>query len=292
MTLKKYIYVLMAGMLCFTSCSLNELPEFNDKDAFVAFDSSSMSVGEETGEVKIPVTLASIAGLSGTAEFAFDAAASTAKLGEHFTIKNSSNSLSFGSGSTTQYIEIGLIDNDDFTGDLSATFKIVSSSVNLGANVTCRLSIVDNEHPLLKILGTYSGNLTSYWEDVYSNVEIRFEKDEEDPSKVWISNLDPYFASYDYVAPDENFFYGIVNEDLTEIHIPVGQDMGYTAATITLQGLDNPDPDAGTELPAGGSIIIDVLEDGAKLKFRNAWGVHDGVEFWELYVGDAILTKR
>jgi len=292
MTLKKYIYILMAGMFCLNSCSLNELPKFNDKDAFVAFDNLSMNAGEETGEVKIPITLASIAGLSGTVDFEFDAAASTAKLGENFTIKNSSNTLSFESGSATQYIEIGLIDNDIFTGDLSATFKIVSSSVNLGANITCRLTIVDNEHPLLFILGTYTGNLDGVLEGVYPNTAIQFEKDEDDISKVWISNLDPYFASFGYVAPNYNLFYGIVNDDLTEIHIPVGQDIGYADATITLHGLDNPDPEAGTELPSSGSIIIDILEDGAKLKFRNAWGVHDGVEFWELYVGDAIFTKK
>lgn len=291
MTLKKYSYILLAGMLCLSSCSLNELPQFSDKDAFVAFDKLNMSAGEETGEAKIPVTLSSIAGMAGTVEFQFDAAASTAKLGENFTIKNSSTTLTFDSNNATQYIEIGLIDNDIFTGDLSAVFTLVSSSVNLGASTTCRLNIVDNEHPLLKILNTYKGTLNGYWGDVYSGVELVIEKDAEDISKVWIANMDPYFASFNYVAPECNYFFGVVNDEMTEIHIPIGQDMGYSDP-ISLQGFDDPDPDAGAELPSGGNIIIDILEDGAKIQFRNAWGVAASDGYWELFYGGATYSKK
>ncbi|MDR0574145.1 MAG: hypothetical protein LBG96_08985 [Tannerella sp.] len=295
MKLKKSIYysIAITGMFLLYACELNELPVFDDKDAFVAFDRSVINVAEESGEVKIPVTLTSLAGLSGTVTFEVDATASTAVAGENYYIRNSSNTLTFSQGAPTQYIEMTLIDNDVFTGDLSVTFKLTSSSINLGANLTSRVVIVDNEHPLLMILGTYGGKLTSFWEDVY-DAEITISKDESDIAKVWISNLDPYFASYGYVAPTYNYFYGVVNEEKTEIRIPVGQDIGYGSATVTLQSFDipNADPDADVPLPAGSSIVIEILEDGAKLKFPNSWGVAASDGFWELYNGGAVLNKN
>jgi hypothetical protein len=295
MKLKKTIYYSMAlaGMFLLHACELNEPPVFDDKDAFVAFDKSAMNVAEESGEVKIPVTLTSLEDMSGTVTFEVDEAASTAKAGESYSVKNGSNTLTFSPGAPTQYIELALIDNDVFTGDLSVTFKLTSSSINLGANVTSRIIIVDNEHPLLMILGSYGGKLVSFWGDEY-DAEITVSKDASDPTKVWISNLDPYFASYGYVAPTYNYFYGVVNEEKTEIRIPVGQDIGYSSATVTLQGFDipNADPDADMPLPAGSSIVVEILEDGAKLKFPYAWGVAADDGFWELYFGGATLSKN
>lgn len=288
----KFLYVLLAGLLALSSCELNNLPEFDDKDAFVAFDRLLINAPEESGEVRIPVTLSSLAGIAGTATFELDDAASTAKEGESYTIKNSSTTLTFSKDAPTQYIELGLIDNDLFTGDLSVTFKLTASSINLGANTTVRVVIVDNEHPLLFIMGTYSGKLTSYWEDEY-DAEITISKDESDASKVWIANLDPYFASYGYVAPNYNYFYGVVNDEKTEIRIPIGQNINYTSETILLNGLDSPNPDEGDFLPSGGFIIVEILDGGAQLRIPNAWGVADETpEFWELYLGGAVFTKE
>ncbi|MDR1646317.1 MAG: hypothetical protein LBS05_10980 [Tannerellaceae bacterium] len=292
MKLKKSIYMLVAGCCLFNSCDVNEMPTFDDKDAFVAFDRSTISVAEESGEVKIPVTLTSLAGVSGTVTFEVAAAASTAQEGESYTLKNASNTLTFSKEAPTQYIELNLIDNDLFTGDLSVTFTLTSASINLGANVTCRTIIVDNEHPLLMILGSYSGKMTSFWGDVY-DAEITIDKDASDASKVWISNLDSYFASYGYVAPTYNYFYGVVNEDKTEIRIPVGQDIGYGGDDVSLQGFDKADADPGADesMPAGSSIIVEILDGGAKLVFPNAWGVAAADGYWELYLGGAVLTK-
>jgi hypothetical protein len=292
MKLKKTIYsiALVAGMILLHACNLNEPPVFDDKDAFVAFDRGTMSVAEESGSVRIPVTLASLAGVSGTATFEVDAAASTAESGVNYSLSGS-NTLTFTADAPTQYIEMTLIDNDIFTGDLSVTLKITSSSINLGANVTSRIIIVDNEHPLLMILGTYTGKLSSYFGDEY-DAEITIAKDAGDISKVWISNLDPYFASFGYVAPSYNYFYGVVNEDKTEIRIPIGQNMNYASATITLQGFDDPDPDAGAEIASGGSILVEILDDGARLKFTNAWGVAADDGFWELYLGGSVYSRN
>jgi hypothetical protein len=281
----------VAGMILLHACELNEPPVFDDKDAFVAFDRNVMNVAEESGEVKIPVTLTSLKSMSGTVTFEVDAVASTAKAGESYSVKSGSNTLTFSPDAPTQYIELTLIDNDIFTGDLSVTLKLTSSSINLGANVSSRIVIVDNEHPLMMILGSYGGKLVSFWGDEY-DADITISKDASDASKVWISNLDPYFTSYGYVAPTYNYFYGVVNEEKTEIRIPVGQNIGYTSETITLQGLDDPDPDAGADIPSGGSIVVEILENGAKLKFPNAWGVAAADGFWELYTGGAVLNKN
>jgi hypothetical protein len=288
MKLKQIIYILTAGIFL-NSCELNEPPVFDDKDAFIAFDRISMNVAEESGELKVPVTLTSLAGISGTATFEIDAALSTAKEGENFTLKNSSNTLTFSKEAPTQYIELNIIDNDIFTGDLSVTIRLTSASINLGANATCRVIIVDNEHPLLMLLGTYAGKYVSVWGDEYDG-EITITKDASDASKVWISNLDPYFASYGYVGPTYNYFYGIVNDEKTEILIPVGQNIGYASASVTLQGFS--DPNADEPLPTGGNILVEIHDGGAKLIFPNAWGVASDDGFWELYYGGIELRKN
>ncbi|GHV49466.1 hypothetical protein FACS1894181_08480 [Bacteroidia bacterium] len=290
---KKTLCTIAAGLFLLASCDLNQPPVFDDKDAFVAFDRLTINIPEESGSFKVPVTLVSLSGASGTAEFEVDAAASKAVEGVNFAIRNASRTLTFSKDAPTQYIELEIIDNDIFTGDLPLVLKLTTSSIDLGANATCRIIIIDNEHPLMMLFGDYSGKYLDYFDDgAEVDVDITIAKDASDPSKVWISNLDPYFASYGYVAPTYNYFYGIVNEEKTEIRIPVGQNVGYASESVTLAGFNDPDPDAGEELPSGGNIIIEILDGGAKLRIANAWGMIASDGYWALYFGDAILNKQ
>jgi hypothetical protein len=285
----KFLYVLVAGLVALSSCDLNTLPEFDDKDAFVAFDNVSLNVPEEGGEVRIPVTLSSLAGLAGTATFEVDDAASTAKAGESYAIKNGSNTLTFTKEAPTQYIELSLIDNDIFTGDLVVTFKLTGASINIGANASVRVNIADNEHPLLMILGTYTGTVGSYRGDFAYDIII--EKDPDDLSKVWVSNLEPYFASAGYVGPDANYVYGIVNEEKTEIRIPTGQDIGYQ--DVTIEGLDGPNWEEADFLPSGGFMIIEIQDGGAKLHIPNAFGAFNAAgNFYNIVFGGAVYSKN
>lgn len=287
MDIKKTLYTLVASLLLFSSCE-NGCPTFDDADACVGFSSASFSINETDGKVEIPVYLASVAGLSGSATIEVDVTQSTAVEGADFTVV--SKELIFSADGRTQNVVVNIVDNDVFTGDKKVFFKIVSSSVNLSNESTCTLTIVDDEHPLKSILYTYSGTAISCFEGTY-DMEITLEKDESDLSKVWISNLDPYFFSYGYTAANGyNRFYGIVNEDCTEISVPVGQTVGYE--DVNLEGLDGPDPDTADMLNQGQSFVIKIVDGGNKLEIVNAYGVANAEGFWECYKGGTVLTRQ
>ena len=184
---------------------------------------------------------------------------------------------------------MNILDDNIFTGDKKVVFSIVSSSVNLSLESICTLTIVDDEHPLKDLLNTYVGKIEGS-ESGY-DMEIVIEKDESDLTKVWISNLDPYFASYGYTAAaGYNKYYGIVNSEKTEISIPVGQATGYE--DVNLEGLDGPDPDVADMLEPGSSIIIKIVDNGTSLEIPNGFGVANGEGFWEYYKGGAKLTRQ
>ena len=291
----KFIYGLMAAMvLSLASCDVNDYPEFNDADAFLAFTNGAVTVGEESGSAEIAVQLASLTGLSASVdvEVVPDEEGKDAVEGVDFNIEN--KTLSFaGLEGSTQKIKVKIIDNDVFTGNKSFTLRLKEGgSVKLGASKTCRVTIKDNEHPLLFIIGDYTTSVASVFSDrgPWNNHTISINIDDEDVNKVWISNIDPYFAQYGYVAPDENLFYGIVNADKTEIQIPVGQEIGYE--DVCFYGYTTPNPDDGDVIETG-NIVLSIEDDGQKLVFKNAIGVRRSTGGWfNLMAGPITLTKK
>lgn len=293
----KSIYgLLAAGALLFASCNINEEPTFDDKDAFVAFTNATMSIGEEKGTLEIPVLMTSLSGVSTTIDFEVVAEGSTAIEGTHYTI-DGGKSLTFTKDAPTQYIKLNIIDDNVFTnpGYQTIVFSLkASEDVNLGASKTCKVTIQDDEHPLLFILGTYAASAKSYFANRGSfDWNITIERDTDDLSKVWIGNLEPYFAANGFVAPKANYFYGTVNEEKTEIRVPVGQKIGYSdgGVDVVLAGFSGPDPDESEELSTGMNITISILENGAKLRIESAYGAaSDG--WWNLMYGNQTITKK
>lgn len=239
----KFIYTSILGTMLFYSCS-NDLPVFDDKDAFVAFTETSMSVDEnvESGELKIPVLLTSLSGLDRTIQY--EVVEGKAKPGVHYEVVDESQTLHFTKDEPTQYIVIRIIDNDSFGGDVDFTVNLKpSTEINLGDSQSCTVKIVDNEHPLADILGTYNAAGQSYWGSALS-WSVTLEKDDEDVTKVWISNMVPGGSSLKV--------YGTVNDDKTEIKIPVAQEIAESSSypLIVLEGIDADFND----IPKGGFI--------------------------------------
>lgn len=278
-------------MLSLASCNINEYPSFDDGDAFLAFTSSTAAVGEEAGSLEIPVLLTSKSGLSATAEIEVvaDETGTGAIEGTHFTIENKTLTFS-GLEGATQKIKINVIDNDVFGGNKSFTLRLKEGgSIKLGAAKTCKVTIQDNEHPLAFILGTYGASADSYFSSRgHFDWDITINRDETDINKVWIGDLDPYFASYGYnAANDCNIFYGVVNEDRTQILIPVGQKLGYQDTALAAFVAADPDQDE-TESE---NIVIDIKDNGQTLVITNAWGIYDD-GWWNLFRGPITLTKK
>lgn len=277
----KSLYAFVAGVLMLSACN-NELPTFDDRDAFVAFTNTSMSVNENVtgGELQIPVLLTSLAGLEGSAEF--EIIDNTAKQGTHFTLVNGNNTLQFTKDAPTQYITIKVTDDDEFGGDVNFTINLVSSTgANIGASSTCSVTIVDNEHPLNDILGTYNGAGESYFGGALSWT-LTLTKDESDLSTVWISNMVPGGSG---IA-----VYGTVNEDHTELRIPVDQDL-TSDGSATLRGLDP----LTEEYLGTGEYIIGVIDVAAgTITINNAMCGSEAASggFYEIVLAPSVWTKQ
>lgn len=246
----------MAAGLLLASCNINELPEYDDSNAFVAFTSSAVNVGEEEGSKQVEVLLTSISGIETTVNFEVTPAETAGAVeGKHYTIEGS-KSLTFKKDAPTQKITLNIIDNDTFDGDVKFTIKLLDpEGVQLGASKTCSVTIEDDEHPLLFILGTLSAKGPSYFNGD-TEWEVRIAKDDSDLSKVWIYGLVPGGSS------SSSPVYGIVNDEKTEIRIPVGQEVAVSSSYphILLNGYYGEEGDE--KIPTGGYITGEIAEDG------------------------------
>lgn len=258
------------GAFVFTSCEINDLPKFNDKDAFVAFNKASVSVLESAGTVDVPITLASVKGLSATVSV--EAVDGSAKSGVNYTVETSS--VTFSAGAATQYVTVKVNNIDSFTGDLKFTLKLGNTGdVNAGNEKTCTVTIVDKDHPLDAILGTYTCSGESLW---YGPMkwDVTFKKDAKDPYKIWIDN----WAGDDGWAGDDTMIYGVVAEDLSTITIPFGQTSEYVYSNgepITYYGLT---PDFSGLGAGEGNWILSVSDDKASMEETTGHGIWVRIE--------------
>lgn len=284
----KSLYIWTVGAWLLTACNVNEMPIFDDKDAFVAFTNITMSVDEnvEGGELNIPVLYTSLAGLEGSVEF--EIVDGKAKLGKDFALVNTDTKLQFTKDAPTQYITIRVFDNSTFGGDIDFTVNLKAGGLRLGDSQACKVTIVDDEHPLAAILGTYNGTGESYFGGAL-NWNLTLEKDEEDVTVVWISNIVPNGSA--------EAVYGIVNEEQTEIRIPVDQALVLNSDGTAAAQLTAIDPETENFMDTG-SYIIGTIEDGT-ITINNAMygsGLVEGGaltgSFYEIVLNGSVWTKQ
>lgn len=273
-SLYTYIGAVLAAASILASCDKNEPSKFNDKDAFVAFDKTSLTLSEGSEDViKIPVTLASVAGLEETIKFEVkEPEKKAAKQGVNFEVLTKSGTLSFNAENRTRYIEVKAIPDGEYTGDLKFSVVIYGTeSIKAGSENTCTVTVTDIDHPLGFMLGEYTATGVNALQNAPCTWTMTFFKDADDDHKVWIDNL---FQKDGWTGEDMRY-YGIVNEDLTSLNIPFGQESEYKYANgnpVTLLGFDG---ESGYDT---GSVDVAIVRDGDKvsLDFGTEWG------FWIL----------
>ncbi len=253
----KNISIVASVALMATSCNLNEFPTFNDDDAFVAFDSTSVSVSEAKGSVLIPITLASVAGIE--TSIAYTATDGTAVAGVNYDLVDPTGVLNFDNETRTAYVELLIYNLEgEFTGDLSFTIDITNTgSVDAGASSTCTITITDEDHPLSFILGSYTVSAGSYFGGT-ATFTMTLTKDEKDTSMVYFENI----AGVGLPAG----YYGTVNADKTEIYVPLGQthptsSTSYGDGNIYFYG------HTGGYIYDEGNMTIQISADGNTLTF-------------------------
>ncbi len=256
MNTKKILFGILSAGLLLASCNINKLPSFSDDDAFISFTKTSALIDENSADsVVLEVLCTSLKGKNCSALIEIvDSAANMAKRGVNFTYYTTcgSDTLNFSKENTSQYIIIKPIDNDEFGGDKRFGINLKYIDSNIGFDKTCTVTIADNEHPLAAILGTYNVSGVEYWDGPVS-YELAITKDEQDLSKVWI---------YPLLGAAGQPVYGIVNEEKTEIKIPVLQTIGYGSSYpySLLMGFYGPDGDIDIE--DSGSITAEIAADG------------------------------
>lgn len=278
-----------AALMAFTSCS-NDYPTFNDADAFVAMTSSTAYVSETGGTLEVPVMLTSLSGIEKTVEFTLTPDPDAGAIeGVHYTLDNPSKSLTFTKDEPTQKIKFTILDNEVFGGDVKFTITLTQpDGLNLGANKSCVVTIEDDEHPLAFILGTFTAKGISYYNGE-QEWTARIEKDANDLSKVWI---------YGFVPGGQGStiaIYGTVNDDKTQISIPVEQT---TVATSSYDGVLYAfyGPDGDDEITD--NLVGDIAADGT-ITFNDWFGSYaynagttTGAGWFNIIQSGAVFTKN
>ena len=278
------------------SCN-NDQPEFNDKDAFVSFTDTKASVDENKATLEIPVQLSSLKGKEGTVDFEIipDESAPAVE-GTNYTVANASRTLTFTKESNVQNIKLNIVDlAGTFTGDVRLTIKLKNAQgVNLGTENTFQVTIADLDHPLAFMLGTFSASGPSLLYGATTwNVEIK--KDDSDVNKVWIYKILPKGTSDKYPV------YGTVNEDKTELRIPVEQNTKKTSSEYCwLEAFGGVDGDNLVD-PVEDFMVCPITTDAngnAVIKIPYVFGIfvtsdaagNDGLGWYEI-INNAELRK-
>ena len=275
----------------FASCDLNQTPVFNNADRFVAFDAERYSVTEDTGTVKIPVHFTSLG--EKTTAVSFELFDGTAVAGRDYQLSGGTAVLNFYGFNPVQYISIDILPHDGvFTGDrtFGIALKSAANGANLGGMDTAYVTILDLDHPLAAILGTYSAVGTSYFYGKQSWTVTIAKDPGGDVTKVWITNLVPGGSSPDTPV------YGVVNADKNKIEIPVGQTIATSASVpVTLEGFDNPDVDIADLLPSGSKLTMSLTSQSpATFDMDMPFGSYIAAvdDWYNVILNDVTFTKQ
>lgn len=284
-------FLIIGVLAILASCDdLNEVPEFSDSDAFVAFDNALVGVNEDGLTLNVPVTLASISGMSQSITYTI--IDGTAKEGVNFTLEDASQTLTFDAENRTQYIVINIVNDPGvFTGDLSFQIQLSEDgAIKPSAQNMCDVVIRDLDHPLAAYLGewTASGN-SAYNGDVQWTVTI--DKDPEDVTVLWVSEIIYGFVKYGYTYPSRDTrFYAVVNED-GEMQFPIGQTCAYQyqdTYPISLEGLTSEG-----DIVDSGKITVTLSEDQKVLSFDELGVfVNDETGGWDAIFPGMTWTKN
>jgi hypothetical protein len=286
--MKKIFYIFSIVVLgsLVAACNLNPMPTFDDKDAFAAFPNSAMKIAENGGTLNIPVHVASLGGVNTTVTYEF--VNGSAKQGVDFEDASGTGSISFSGNESTKNIQVKIIEHPGvFTGDLSFSVKFKSAGdTKIGANNVCTVTINDLDHPLASILGEYTAKGYSYFNGDDEWI-MTFKKDASDVTKVWIDNI---FGSAGW-AGDDTMFYGVVDANVTNIAVPLGQETEYVYSNgnaCVLLGFD------GEEGWDEGTMNIAIRDGGKTLEFIDygPWLYIPDAGSVNIVFGGVICTKN
>lgn len=264
----KYAIALVAAGAVMASCDINKPDIFDDDNAFVAFDKGTMSITEAAGaKLSIPVTLASVAGIEESVSF--KVVDGTAVAGTNYELLTVSGVLNFNAENRTQYIEIEILHDGKFTGDITFSVEFVNTgSVQAGAENKCTVTIMDSDHPFSAVLGTYSVTGISGRAGGEATWTASISADPSDINRLLLTDFVDLGGSG---LEGALVYYGTIDDEMTTITIPIGQTATFSGTDFYLWGMDASGADIET-----GTITVTILKDGdtvTGLDFGDTMGI-------------------
>lgn len=214
-------------------------------EPFASLDVSSAkiiepAVGEQAISYKLPVH---VYNATSDCSVSYEVKDVNAKQGVDYTVIGGTGVLNFAKGVETQEIEFSISGQPGtFTGDISfqVVLKEATNNVALGAISTAKITIADKDHPLVALFGDYevTGICNLDGKLYYETWPVKLSMYEGDVTRVWISDLMPFFYEYG-VSGKTGMVYGVVSDDFKTITIPTPQDY-HVDLTGVFSGLDDP----------------------------------------------------
>lgn len=263
----KKLYIIATTLLVLSGTSCNRLVDYTNIQ-FVYFPSPSMSVYEDAGVIEIPV--------KAVAEVAFPLSFETVDgektdVATGLPVPNGQNGVDyeivdnegaivrFEAGDSLKYIKVKIVDFPGvLTGNKDFTIKMKGSGneVCKGGYSYCKVTIIDNDHPLKSIFGEYTAT------DADGNSwTLTLAADPNDWYTTFIDGIVPTFAG-SYVGKGlRHYVPGAVTEDLSKISVNLGYKLAdqYNGNDIFIWGYD------GNYIYGSGSVAFEKTDTGYKL---------------------------
>ncbi len=258
------IFIGLVSVMALASCAEEAV---YTTSPFVRFDSATYEVQENAGVIDIPVLAYPLnADLSfpregATTTVTFEVIENTATKGDYFTVEPANGVLTFDNASKAN-IKVTVTDKSgEFTGPKDFKIKITSASdgYTIGGTNVVTFKIVDLDHPLAAILGTYDVTAVEFSSGsfYYANYEgMELKPYEGDVTKVICTGINAF--AFDNNDEDGSFdAVGTVSADMKTISFAPQQFKPADFSGYGPVSLLNTD----LVLNSDGSVSVDVKDE-------------------------------
>lgn len=265
--MKKILVTTGIAFVAMIMLSCNRKAEFTSL-SFVYFESNNKTVYESDGIIEIPVYA------SADAEFTVtfttvDGEKTDASTGltvpngqkgvDYSIVDNDAAILAYPYGTEKQVIKVQIVDFPGvLTGNKEFSLKLQSAGneVSLGGFSTCKVTIIDNDHPLKEIFGEYAATDKDgvAW-------TMTFAEDPNSYTQILIDGIIPTVAGNWVGKGLRHYVEAPVTADLKKISIPLGYTFPDTLNDNDVQvfGYD------GSYIYGSGTLTFEKTDDGYKL---------------------------
>lgn len=271
----------------FISASCSRKCEY-ERISYLTLYDTSYDVYEDVGQISVPVMINNATGAE--VQVAVSVEGETAEEGVHYEVISPVNGILTFSGDTDS-LSVVIEISDQFIGEFiqDKNFKVSVASMTdglyAGAFTEADVNIVDIDHPLFPFIGTWRGQLESYFENGIYDIAFKVKSDPKDNtfSKLKVdANINPYFANAGY---NKAVYEAVVTGD--QMAVGAEQPVGYD--DVVILGFNTTSPETADNYS---NIIYQLQEDGTLL-LTTAFGAFtpSGGGFYELYLGGSVYTR-